>query len=170
MRHSQEIKEAIAAGLKNQQNVSDVVLNKIFENRRVDIYAKINDDLVAIQLVYEHLSASEIVNRTLHFNKCNLAVIWIFPYKFSERFYIRKIYSLCHTTFFGKVYCYYDGVEVIPVTFQRATKSIPKRVWFKEGEKKEGGDYYKILKRIRNRIEGESISLTQDFHSQNRNS
>ncbi len=170
MQTTTEIKEAIVTDLKNQQNVSEVTLHKSFGNRRTDIYAKINGESVAIQLVYNHLSTAKLEQRTLHFNNYGLAVTWIFPYKFPERFYTRKSYNWCHTAFYGKVYCYNKNSEVIPVKFQAAKSHIPKRKWYEDGENKKGGGYLKRLKRIKNRVEGEPVSLTQDFHSRHRDS
>ncbi len=168
MRQTQEIKETIAADLKNQQNVSEVTLQKQFGSRRADIYAKLNDNPVAILLAYNHLSASEVTKRTLHFNSFGLAVLWIFPSKFSTEFYIKKMHRWCHAAFFGQVYCYHNGMEVTPVTFQQSSTYINKRTWYKDREKKKGGGYRKNLTRIKEAVEGEPISIALFTH-QHRN-
>jgi competence protein CoiA len=163
MTSTQKIRADIADGLKNQPNVSGVALQKQFGKRKTDIFALINESPVAIQLFYDHLSLKEVEKRTVYFNKYGLAVIWIFPRKFSRRFYTRKSYSWCHAAFYGQVYCHHVGQQVLPVHFKPATTYIDRRKWLKEGCEKIGGGYKKPLKRIKNAIEEEPISLAQNF-------
>jgi len=163
MSSTQKVREDIAEGLKNQPNVSDVALRKMFGGRQTDISVQVNGSPVAIQLVYSHLTEAEVRARTTHFNAYGLSVMWVFPFPLSGRFYTKKTYRFCHAAFYGRVYCHHVGQLVFPVRFEPAFTYIVERKWRKDGNVYLGGGYKKTLKRIKTAVAEDAISIAQDF-------
>lgn len=149
MKTSHEIKLNITTELEAQAKITDVAMYKKFGNRQADIYARVDSTPIAIQLLYKHLSVSELEKRTAHFVNHGLTVLWILPYELSGKIYNRKTYNWLLNNYSGKIYCNTDTSKIVAIAMQKIKVYIPERKWHKDKEDREGGGYFKFLRRMK---------------------
>jgi competence protein CoiA len=69
-----------------------------------------------------------------------------------------------HAAYFGRVYYWIQGLQVVSYTFEPSLKSVPQKTWYAQnGRKITGGGYTRRLKRHRTAVRGATLNLTTDF-------
>jgi competence protein CoiA len=78
-------------------------------------------------------------------SKKGIYVLWLLQWKpelDGGRYAPRLWEKWIHAAYFGRVYYWIQGLDVVSYTFEPSLKSIPKTTWYsKKGEKMTGGGY-----------------------------
>lgn len=162
----------IFEALKNSPEVDRVEMEFSIGYIRADILARIRGELVAIEVQISTLSPESISFRTQEYRRRGIAVLWILewtPKIEGLHFTPRPFERWLHATYFGRVYYWKAGLEIIPYQFQPRHIHVEPRTWFdKKGRQQRSGGFVKIAKRRRIAVRGRPLNLMQDFRSTTR--
>jgi competence protein CoiA len=167
-------KTEIYNALKNIPTVTELELEKDFTISVADIYANISGIPVAIEIQKSSLSVNEIVDRTKNYNKLGIYVLWLglFNEKLSSEKYSPKAWEKwCHAAYFGRVYYWIKGQEILPIHFDPYKKYIEEQTWFEPGGyEQSAGGYEKTMKRYKNPNSGIPALISRSFMANIKNS
>jgi len=144
--------------------VKKIVEEKVFNNRRADIYLELeNKKRIVIEIQHSPMSSSELLDRTSDYTKQNLHVLWIFNGSSFSRYpyiyhggQISSLEKILNQLYYGRVYYINALKEGI------ATSIYP--LYFAQYQERKryrsGFEYYRYSKNKRSLIPGEMPSLT----------
>jgi len=157
----------IFLALRNAPGVSKLALERPLGPVRPDVSACINGVPVAIEVQISSLSQETIQQRTIEYARLGIYVLWLLqwtPKLDRKRHSPRPWEKWIHAAYFGRVYYWLRGLEVVSYHFDPHYKTIPKKTWYsEEGKKMTGGGYSLKSKRYRTAVRGETLNISADF-------
>jgi len=157
----------IYESLLRMPNVADAALERPLAGNRPDVSAYINGVPVAIEVQISSLSLETIMRRTIAYHQKGIYVLWLLQWKpgLDGGLYVPKLWEKwIHAAYFGRVYYWIQGLQVVSYTFEPSLKSVPKKTWHtKDGTKMTGGGYTRRLKRHRMPVRSATLNLAIDF-------
>ena len=160
-------KREIYEALLQTSGVTDVALERPLGSNRPDVSAYINGTPVAIEVQVSSLSLETIMRRTIDYHQKGIYVLWLLQWKpelDGGRYAPRHWEKWIHAAYFGRVYYWIQGLEIVSYTFEPSLRSVPKTTWFaKDGRMMAGGGYTRRLKRSRRAVRGATLNLVKDF-------
>jgi competence protein CoiA len=127
----QEIYDALAtvghvSGLELERDLGPVV---------ADIYAEFRGARVAIEVQRSDLSDAAIAARTAAYDKLGIFVLWVAlnPAKHGERFSPSSWQKWAHAAYFGRIFYWAGGLDIIPVHFDAYTEQRGGKTYFLKG-------------------------------------
>jgi competence protein CoiA len=158
-----EIYEALLC----EPNVSNVRLEQPMGSVRPDVMAEIGGVPVAIEVQLSSLSVATITSRTIEYHRKGICVLWLLqwtPKLDAVRYSPKNWEKWLHACYFGRVYYWTCGLNVVSYHFDVALKSVPRKVWFdKNGKRMTGGGFTIRSKRNRRAERGRTFNLATDF-------
>jgi len=165
-------KMEIYIALSRQPGVRNVTLECPLENVRPDVSAEINGVPVAIEVQISSLSPETIQRRTIEYARDGIYVLWLLQWtpKLDARRYTPRLWEKwIHAAYFGRVYYWTHGLNVVSYHFDPIHRTIPKKTWYSEsGKKMTAGGYSQRSKRYRTPVRGRTFNLATDFGPRNR--
>ncbi len=162
----------IYEALRRLPNVRDAALERPLDTVRPDVSAYINGVKVAIEVQISSLSVETIMRRTIDYHRKGIYVLWLLQWtpKLDQERYTPKLWEKwIHSCYFGRVYYWKEGLDVVSYHFDASFKTVPKKSWHsKDGKKMTGGGYSVRAKRNRTAIRGQTFNLATDFVPQQR--
>ena len=135
----------IFVALHKHPNARNVVLERPLGAVRPDVSAEINGEPVAIEVQITSLSLETITNRTIEYARLGMSVLWLTPWRTkldATRYAPQPWERWLHAAYFGRVYCWVEGLSVVSYHFDPSHRTIPRRSWFsKDGKKMNAGGY-----------------------------
>lgn len=160
-------KETIFNCLSKRSNVTELEIEKNLGTVIPDIYAKINNIPVAIEVQRSNLSVNTITEKTQRYYELGIHVLWIaiFHEKLNNERYSPKAWEKwCHAAYFGRVYYWVTGLTILPVHFAEYQLYVEPSSWYESGGyERSGGDYYRSSKRYRTPQPGRQVNITENF-------
>lgn len=160
-------KMAIYEALLREPNVKKAALERSLKTCRPDVSAYINGVPVAIEVQISTLSMDKIIHRTEEYARKGIYVLWLLqwtPYLDGNRYSPRLWEKWIHAAYFGRVYYWIEGLNIVSYHFDPYLKYVPKSNWHSEdGEEMNGGGYSKRSKRHRSPVRGKVLNLAKDF-------
>jgi competence protein CoiA len=157
----------IYEALLRQPGVAKVALERSLTSVRPDVSARINGIPVAIEVQISTLSHETIIHRTKEYERKGIYVLWLAqwtPYLDGERYSPRLWEKWVHAAYFGNVYYWVKGLEVVPYRFEPHYRRVLESSWYsEEGEEMNTGGYTRKSKRWRAPVRGETLNLATDF-------
>lgn len=157
----------IFKALQDAPGVSDVALERSFGTVRPDVSAHINGVSVAIEIQISSLSVEAIMQRTIEYFRQGIYVLWLLQWtpKLDAQRYTPTVWEKwIHAAYFGRVYYWIEGLNVVSYRFEPSFRIIPRKSWFAEGGRKmTTGGYSRKSQRHRTPVRGEVLNLTADF-------
>lgn len=162
-----QCKMEIYEALKKLPHVRDAELERPLGTNRPDIFARINGVPVAIEIQISNLSLENIMQRTIEYHRKDIYVLWLLlwtPELDAPRYTPTLWEKWIHTAYFGQVYYWTGGLNVVSYHFDPHHRIIPKKTWYsKSGKLMTGGGYVKKSIRHRTAIRGTDLNLATDF-------
>ena len=106
--------------LLKDKNVTDLEVEKDFGVSVADVYARISDTPVAIEIQRSALSVNETIARTRNYHRLGIAVLWIGlvrPTLAGKKYSPAAWEKWCHAAYFGRVYFWEAGQILRAVHF-----------------------------------------------------
>jgi competence protein CoiA len=157
----------IFKALREQPNVEDVALERDLGPVRPDISARIDGIPVAIEVQISSLSLDSILERTIWYHRKGIYVLWLLQWtpKLDLDRYSPKLWEKwIHACYFGRVYYWLEGLNVVSYSFEPSLQSVPRKTWYgKDGKKITRGGYSKRSERYRRAVRGEMLNFANDF-------
>jgi competence protein CoiA len=167
-----QCKMEIYEALLRHPSVRNVALERPLENVRPDVSADINGVPVAIEVQISSLSPETIQRRTIEYARDGIYVLWLLQWtpKLDARRYTPRLWEKwVHAAYFGRVYYWTHGLNVVSYHFDPNHKTVPQKTWYSEnGKKMAAGGYSQRSKRYRTAIRGRMFNLATDFGPRNR--
>ncbi|MDM0020046.1 competence protein CoiA [Variovorax saccharolyticus] len=152
--------------LRTEPNAQDVELEKRFGNCVGDVFAIISGVPVAIEIQRSALAVREITDRTEHYHRLGIAVLWIgIPNgdlglsRYSPAAWERW----CHAAYFGRVYCWSGGQTLRPVHYAPFALRVEESSWRKNGQVHSSGGYDRRSRRWRKPQPGQPVLVSNGF-------
>ncbi len=165
-------KMEIFLALQREPHVRNVALERPLDNVRPDVSAHINGVPVAIEVQISSLTPDTIQRRTLEYARDGIYVLWLLQWtpKLDARRYTPRLWEKwIHAAYFGRVYYWLKGLQVVSYHFDPNHRTIPKKTWYSENCKKvTAGGYSQRSKRYRTPVRGKTYNLATDFGPRNR--
>lgn len=169
-------KFGIYTSLSKNPHVTDLELEKSFGSVIADVYCRINDEPVAIEVQRSKLSVNDITQRTKEYAKLGIYVLWVGLYNTRiEKAFVDKKLSpnawekWCHAAYFGRVYYWYQDDWLIPVHFAEHKLYVKYSEWYDySGSLQSAGGFERATKRFRTPIAANMISIAMFFRSKSR--
>ncbi|KEY57131.1 competence protein CoiA [Serratia sp. DD3] len=162
-----ECKESIYNMLLTMSNVRDVDIEHDLGGAVADVYAVINNIPVAIEVQHSSLTVNEITRRTEQYNKLEVCVLWLSLFDerlLKDRFSPSAWEKWCHAAYYGRVYYWVSGLDIIPYHFSEYKLYVPEKTWHVScGDERSAGGYHKDSKRYRKPLAGQSVNIARDF-------
>ena len=160
-------KQEIALALRSEPSVSQVELEVPLGTVRPDVFAMIRGVPVAIEAQISSLSVETIMARTIEYHRKGIYVLWLLQWtpdldavRYSPRVWEKWI----HACYFGQVFYWTHGLNVVSYHFEESPRIVPKRTWFsKDGRRQQAGGYVTRSARFKKAIRGRSYHLATDF-------
>jgi competence protein CoiA len=152
--------------LSRERGVENVKIERSLGAVRPDVSALIHGIPVAFEIQMSSLSSDEILNRTIWYHRKGIYVLWLLQWTAvfdAPRFRPKVWQRWIHAAYFGRVYCWVKGLEVVSYSFEPSLKSIPKRSWWKNGKRASAGGFTRRLLRYRKGVRGKIFNLATDF-------
>ncbi len=134
---------------------------------RPDVSADINGVPVAIEVQISSLSVETIMQRTIDYFRKGIYVLWLLQWtpKLDAPRYTPTIWEKwIHAAYFGRVYYWTGGLNVVAYRFEPSFQTVPRKSWYgSDGKKMTAGSYSVKSKRHRSALRGETLNLTTDF-------
>jgi len=160
-------KMEIYEALLREPGVQNVVLERPLGNVRPDVSAYIKGVPVAIEVQISSLSIETIMRRTIDYYRKGIYVLWLLQWTRQLDFprHTPKLWEKwIHTAYFGQVYYWTGGLNVVSYQFEPSFKTIPKKSWYsRDGKKITGGGYSMRSKRHKAAIRGRALNMATDF-------
>jgi competence protein CoiA len=165
-------KVEIFLALQKSPGVSKLALERPLGTNRPDVSAEINGVPVAIEVQISSLSLETIAQRTMEYARKGIYVLWLLqwaPSLDARRYTPRLWEKWIHAAYFGRVYYWTQGLNVVSYHFDPHFKSVPKTSWYSpKGKKITAGGFSRRSKRFRMPIRGRTFNLATDFGPRNR--
>jgi competence protein CoiA len=165
-------KMEIYKALLREPYVSQVEIEGPLGDLRPDILAEIRGARVAIEVQLSTLSIETIIQRTKKYGRKGIYVLWLLqwtPELNEERYNPRPFEKWIHAAYFGQLYYWLSGLDVVAYHFEPALKAVPEYSWRSSlGRTMTAGGYTRRLKRIRRPIRGQKFNLLKDFGPRDR--
>lgn len=165
-------KMEIFLALQNQPHVRNVALERPLGTNRPDVSAEINGVPVAIEVQISNLSVETITQRTTDYHRQGFYVLWLLqwtPKLDARRYTPRPWEKWIHAAYFGRVYYWLEGLNVVSYHFDPHLKSVPQKSWYSpRGKRITAGGYRRRSKRYCTPIRGRIFNLATDFGPRNR--
>lgn len=162
-------KESIYDALSKCAHVTDLDVEVSLGEVIADVYCKISNVPVAIEVQRSNLSVNEITARTLAYERLGIHVLWLalFNSKLGNEKYSPKAWEKwCHAVYFGRVYYWISDLTIAPVHFGDYQMYVESSSWYNESaEEQSAGGYYKSSKRYKTPSLGPYLNLATDFTS-----
>lgn len=148
-------KMALYEKLSSDPGVRKCEMERDLGTVRPDVSAYINDVAVAIEVQLSNLSLAKIQYRTIEYARKGIYVLWLPLYTPQLK---RELYSprpwerWLHAVYFGRVYYWLEGLQIVPVHFRNyyyKARGLTK-------------DYQKLSRKVVP-LGDEPLLLTQDF-------
>jgi competence protein CoiA len=153
--------------LQKEPGVSDVSLERSLDTVRPDVYACIKGVPVAIEVQVSFLSLETIQYRTIEYARKGIYVLWLLQWRpeLDAKQYAPRLWEKwIHAAYFGRVYYWIKGLNVVSYHFDPSFKTFPRKSWCSEdGKKVTAGGYSQRSKRYRTPVHGERLNLITDF-------
>lgn len=160
-------KLAIYEGLTKFSRFQDVQIEKDLGTVRPDVSAFMDGIQIAIEVQISTLTMDQIICRTTEYLKKGIFVLWLAVYDQrlqSDRYSPKLWERWVHAAYFGRVYYWVGGLDVIPYHFSDCHHYVESRSWFtKDGDERFGGGYDKKYKRFKTLENGTVVSLSDSF-------
>jgi len=160
-------KMEIFEALRSLPHVRDAALERPLGANRPDVSAYIDGIPVAIEVQISDLSVETIMQRTIEYHRSGWYVLWLLQWtqKLDMPRYTPHIWERwIHAAYFGRVYYWNQGLEVVTYTFEPGVRSVPRKTWYTaNGKQRTGGGYSRRLKHIRATVRGPTLNLATDF-------
>jgi competence protein CoiA len=157
----------IFKALQEQPNVTDVALERRLGSVRPDIFAVINGVPVAIEVQISSLSVETIMSRTIEYHRKGIYVLWLLqwnPELDQERYAPAKWEKWIHACYFGRIYYWLRGLEVVEYRFEPSLRMIPRATWIdSKGKRQTARGYVQSSIRFRRAVRGRACNLATDF-------
>ena len=157
----------IYKALLRAPNVHDVALERPLDTVRPDVSAYINGVKVAIEVQISSLSVETIMRRTIDYHRKGIYVLWLLQWtpKLDAQRYAPKLWEKwIHAAYFGRVYYWTGGLDVVSYSFEPSLKSVPSQSWYsKDGEKVTRRGFTRRSKRYRAATRGQTFDLAREF-------
>lgn len=162
----------IYQALLREPNVTDIALEKSFGNSRPDVFARIDGVPVAFEVQISVLSIKTIIRRTEEYARKGIYVLWLpqwTPYLDGVRYSPRLWEKWIHGAYFGRVYFWTRGLNVVSYRFEPHFKSMRQSLWYRpESGAMAESSYSRKSKRYRTPVRDRSLNLVKDFAPQKR--
>jgi competence protein CoiA len=163
-------KMEIYESLLKERGVKNVVLENPLGTVRPDVSAEINGVPVAIEIQISSLSIETLMKRTIDYHQKGIYVLWLLQWmpdldkpKYSPRHWEKWV----HACYFGRVYYWKQGLEVIEYAFEPSLNIVPRKTLYStSGKKITLGGYAQRSVRFRNPVRGKILNLARDFGPQ----
>ncbi len=160
-------KMEIFLALQNLPHVRNVTLERPLGTNRPDVSAEINGVPVAIEIQISNLSIEMITQRTIDYHRRGYYVLWLLPWTpklDAKRYTPRQWEKSIHAAYFGRVYYWLEGLNIVSYHFDPHLKSVPQKSWYSpKGKKITAGGYSRRSKRYRTAIRGSTFNLATDL-------
>jgi competence protein CoiA len=160
-------KMEIFEALRNHPNVRGAALERPLGTVRPDVSAYINGVPVAIEVQISSLSLETIMRRTIDYHQRGIYVLWLLQWTQalnSNRYTPRLWEKWIHACYFGRVYYWTEGLNVVSYHFDPHFKTVPNKSWYSaDGEKMSAGGFSRKSKRYRMPVRGSTFNLASDF-------
>ena len=157
----------IYENLIKSQYVTKCEMERYLETVRPDISCYIQGVPVAIEVQISKLSLEEIIYRTIEYGRKGIYVLWLplFTDKLRAKRYSPALWEKwLHTTYFGRVYYWQEGLNIVPVHFSKHHLYVEEQSWFDSyGQEKSAGGYWKESKRYKNPQVGRPAKMIGNF-------
>jgi competence protein CoiA len=157
----------IFQALQKMPGVRQVALEEPLGEVRPDVSAIIKGVPVAIEVQISNLSLDTIMRRTIDYHRRGMHVLWLLQWtpKLDQPRYTPRLWEKwIHAAYFGRVYYWTRGLEVVSYRFEPTLKSVPKKTWYSAtGKKMESKGFTRRLKRTRTPIRDCEFNLATDF-------
>lgn len=167
-------KEEIYDLLSKSPNITDVDIEKNFGTVISDVFCRVNNVPVAIEIQRSNLTVNKIIERTVKYKKLGIHVLWLalFNEKLEGDKYKPKAWEKwCHATYYGRVYYWLEGLTVVPVHFAEYKTYVEPSTWYETGgEECSAGGYYKTLKSVKTPKIGARVQLDTEFEPRRKSS
>jgi len=165
-------KMEIYESLLRQPGVTKAALERPLKTARPDVSAYINGVPVAIEVQISPLSQETIARRTAEYARQGIYILWL-PQWTPDLDNLRYNPSLwekwIHAAYFGRIYFWVRGLEVVCYHFDPYPISVRETTWFSAtGTKMSGGGYSRRSKRFRIPVRGRTFNLATDFVAKDR--
>lgn len=129
-------------------------LEKKVGNVRPDIYveSKKSGKAYAIEVQLSNLPLARIIERTREYYRLGIYVLWLprLSEKHSMPRYSPSIWEKwLHATYFGRVYYWSKGLQIVPVHFDPYKIEVDYSEWYEDGDLVSVGGYERYSKRYR---------------------
>lgn len=165
-------KREIYEALLQTPGVTDAAMERPLGSNRPDVSAYVHGVPVAIEVQMSSLSLETIMRRTIDYHQKGIYVLWLLQWssKLDAGRYTPRLWEKwVHAAYFGRVYYWLEGLQVVSYTFEPSLKSLPKKTWYaRSGKKMTGGGYTRRLKRHRIAARGAMLNLAKDFYAHDR--
>lgn len=159
-------KETIYLELKKMSHVTDLDIEANLGGSIADIYCRIKNIPIAIEIQRSTLSVSEITERTIKYEKLGIYVLWLALYNEAlnkEKYSPSAWEKWCHATYLGRVYYWRSGLSITPVHYAEHKLYVPESSWYSDGGEQSAGGYFKPSKRWKTPKQGPTLNLVMDF-------
>jgi competence protein CoiA len=162
----------IFEALQKHLNANEVAMERRLGSVRPDVFAIINGVPVAIEVQISSLSVETIMARTIEYHRKGIYVLWLLqwsPELDRERYAPAKWEKWVHACYFGRVYYWLRGLEVVEYRFEPSFRVIPRATWIdSKGKRQSVGGYAQRSVRFRRAVRPSNLNIATDFVSRNR--
>lgn len=159
-----QCKTAIFDAISSEPNTSKWELERNLGSVRPDVSGYIGQTPVAIEVQASSLGLERISKRTSEYAVKNISVIWLGLWHdrlLDDRFTPSVWEKWLHALYFGRVYYWKEGGNVVPVHFGKHMLYVAPSDWHDEfGQEQSGGDYYRRSKRFREAKIADPVAIT----------
>jgi len=152
--------------------VTRVALERPLGTVRPDVSAYIHGVPVAIEVQISSLSIETIMQRTIEYHRKGIFVLWLMvwtPELDQPRYAPNQWERWLHAAYFGRVYYWRGGLNVVSYHFEPCFRKIEQKTWFGPGGKKvQGGGFSVRSKRYRTAVRGKGFNIERDFRPRER--
>jgi competence protein CoiA len=107
------------------------------------------------------------MRRTIEYFRKGIYVLWLLQWtpKLDASRYTPALWEKwIHAAYFGRVYYWTEGLNVVAYRFESSFKTVPRKSWYSsDGKKMTAGGYSVRAKHQRTAIRGEMLNLASDF-------
>ena len=165
-------KSEIYEALRQHPEARTVRLELPLGTVRPDVFAHIRGVPVAIEMQISTLSPATITHRTEEYTRLGIYVLWLLEWtpelsttSYSPRHFERWL----HATYFGRVYFWKRGLNVLPYHFHEQHIEVKERRWRDEhGHRQVSRGFHRVSKRHKLPICGRMLHIVHDFRKTTR--